>query len=199
MISVVQSACLHDIKGIRAVKLSIEFVVVPSPVDTIFDFRAAYRLENLSLKYEQLVLLPFSQHPRLTAVEQDWADQGLVNGEFVRRERWLDCRCFHSPKKHLFAVWILRCFSKLKSFFGVTWYTNSLKTSKCLSPIATLCPRHESSYHSGPQSYILSFDHLFLTLLWLLLFPMLNKHPERLTDSYQRYLYHRHTRVFVLI
>jgi hypothetical protein len=32
------------------------------------------------LKYEQLVLLPFGQHPRLTAIDQDWADQGLVNG-----------------------------------------------------------------------------------------------------------------------
>jgi hypothetical protein len=53
-------------------------------LDTIFDFRAAYRSENLSLKYEQLVLLPFGQHPRLTAVEQDWADQVLVNGEFCR-------------------------------------------------------------------------------------------------------------------
>jgi hypothetical protein len=52
-------------------------------VDTIFDFRAAYRSENLPLKYEQLVLLPFGQHPHLTAVEQDWADQGLVNGEFT--------------------------------------------------------------------------------------------------------------------
>jgi hypothetical protein len=48
-------------------------VVVPSPVDTIYDLRAAYRSENLPLKYEQLVLLPFGQ---------DWADQGLVNGEF---------------------------------------------------------------------------------------------------------------------
>jgi hypothetical protein len=55
---------------------------VPPPVDTILDFRAAYRSENLSLKYEQLVLLPFGQYPRLTAVKQDWADQGLVNGEF---------------------------------------------------------------------------------------------------------------------
>jgi hypothetical protein len=80
--SVAQSACLRDIKGIRAVKLFIKFVVVPSPVDTIFDFRVTYRSENLPLKYEQLVLLPFGQHPRLTAVEQDWADQGLVNGEF---------------------------------------------------------------------------------------------------------------------
>jgi hypothetical protein len=51
-------------------------------LDTILDFRAAYRSDNLPLKYEQLVLLPFGQHPRLTAVEQDWADQGLVNGEF---------------------------------------------------------------------------------------------------------------------
>jgi hypothetical protein len=57
-------------------------VVVPSSVDTIFDFRAAYRLENLPLKYEQLVVFSFGQHLSLTAVEQDWADQGLVNGEF---------------------------------------------------------------------------------------------------------------------
>jgi hypothetical protein len=56
-------------------------VVVPSPVDTIFDFRAAYRSENLPHKYEQLALLFFGQHPRLTAVEQDWANQGLVNNE----------------------------------------------------------------------------------------------------------------------
>jgi hypothetical protein len=41
-----------------------------------------YRSENLSFKYEQLVLLPFGQHTRLTAVEQDWTDQGLVNGVF---------------------------------------------------------------------------------------------------------------------
>jgi hypothetical protein len=61
------------------VKLFIEYVVVPSPVDIIFDFRAAYRSENLPLKYEQLVLLSFGQHPRLTAVEKDWVDQGLVN------------------------------------------------------------------------------------------------------------------------
>jgi hypothetical protein len=57
-------------------------VVVPSTVDTIFNVRAAYRSKNLPLKYEQLVILLFGQHPRLTAVEQDWADQGLVNGEF---------------------------------------------------------------------------------------------------------------------
>jgi hypothetical protein len=69
--------------GIRAVKLCIEFVVLDF-LDFLgfLDFRAAYRSENLPLKYEQLVLLPFGQHPRLTAVEQDWADQGLVNGEF---------------------------------------------------------------------------------------------------------------------
>jgi hypothetical protein len=78
--SVAQFACLRDIKSTRVVKLLIEFVVVPSPVDTIFDFQAAYRSENLPLKYEQLVLFPFGQHLRLTAVEQDWADQGLVYG-----------------------------------------------------------------------------------------------------------------------
>jgi hypothetical protein len=53
-------------------------VVVLSPVDTILDFRAAYRSENLPLKYEQWILLPFGQqqHPSFTA------DQDLVNGEF---------------------------------------------------------------------------------------------------------------------
>jgi hypothetical protein len=54
--------------------------------------------------------------------------------------------------------------------------------------LSRFAPRHESSYHSGSQSYIVSFVHLFLTLLFVLLFPMLSKHPERLTDSYQRYL-----------
>jgi hypothetical protein len=49
---------------------------------TIFNFWAAYRSENLPLKYEQLVLLSFGQHPRLKAVEQNWVDQGLMNGEF---------------------------------------------------------------------------------------------------------------------
>jgi hypothetical protein len=65
----------------------------------------------------------------------------MVN--FVWRERWLDCKCLHSPKKHLFAVWILRCISRLTSFVGVfraPTYTNSLTTSKYLSPITTLCP-----------------------------------------------------------
>jgi hypothetical protein len=57
-------------------------VIPPPPVHTIFDFSAAYRSENLPLKYEQVVLLPFGQHSRFTAVEQEWADQGLVNGEF---------------------------------------------------------------------------------------------------------------------
>jgi hypothetical protein len=124
----------------------------------------------------------------------------MVN--FVWRERWLDCRCLRSPKKHLFVVWILRCISRLTSFVGVIKdhkYTHFLKISKCFSPIATFAPRHESSYHSPPESYILSFVHLFLILLWLLLLPMLSEHPERLTDSYQRYLYHRHMRVVVFL
>jgi hypothetical protein len=67
--SVAQSACLREVKDIQAVKFFIEFVVVPPPVYTIFDFQAAYCSENLPLKYEQLILLPFGQHPRLTAVE----------------------------------------------------------------------------------------------------------------------------------
>jgi hypothetical protein len=56
--------------------------------------------------------------------------------------------------------------------------------------------RQKSSYHSRLQSYILSFVQLFLTLLWLLVL-MLSKHPEQLTDSYRRYLNHRHIRVVV--
>jgi hypothetical protein len=39
--SVAQLACLRDIQGIQAVKLFIEFVVAPPPVDTIFDLQAA--------------------------------------------------------------------------------------------------------------------------------------------------------------
>jgi hypothetical protein len=80
--SVAQSACIRDIKGIRAVKFFIEFIVVPPPVDTILDFRTTYRSEHFPLKYEQLVLLPFGQHqhPRFT----DCSDQGLVNGEFCQ-------------------------------------------------------------------------------------------------------------------
>jgi hypothetical protein len=65
----------------------------------------------------QLVLLPSSQHPGFTAIQQDWADQCLV---YVGRERCLDCSCLHSPKKHLFAVWICHCISKLTSMFSVT-------------------------------------------------------------------------------
>jgi hypothetical protein len=48
---------------------------------------------------------------------------------------------------------------------------------------------------------IFKFKFILLTLLWLLLFPMLNlsKHPERLIDSYRRYLCHRHLRVVVFL
>jgi hypothetical protein len=61
----------------------------------------------------------------------------------VWRARWDDRRCFRRPPKHLFAVWILFCISKPTSFFGVTRapkYTNSLTTSKFLSPKTTVCP-----------------------------------------------------------
>jgi hypothetical protein len=57
-------------------------VVVPPLLKIIFDFQTAYFSENLSFKNEQKVLLLFGQHPSFTAVEQDWADRGLVNGEF---------------------------------------------------------------------------------------------------------------------
>jgi hypothetical protein len=119
---------------------------------------------------------------------------------FVWRERWFNCRCLRSPKKQLIADWILCCISRLTSFVGVIRdlrYTNSLTTSKCWSPIANC--HLPIANNSGPQSYTLSFVHLFLTLIWLLLFSMLSKHPERLTDSYRRYLYHRHIRVVLIL
>jgi hypothetical protein len=115
----------------------------------------------------------------------------MVN--LVWRERWLDCRCLRSPKKHLFAVWILGCISRLTSFVGVIRdprYTNSLTTSKCLSPIATLCPTSRIVVSFWAAIIYFVFCSFILTLFWLLLLPMLSKHFERLTDSYRRYLYH---------
>jgi hypothetical protein len=79
-----------------------------------------YRVRGFTFSCRhQLVFLPFGQHPRLTAVEQDCADQGLVNGEFCLtwKVSWL--QMFTHLKKHLFAVWILRCISWLTLFVGV--------------------------------------------------------------------------------
>jgi hypothetical protein len=54
-------------------------------------------------------------------------------------------------------------------------YTNSITTSKCLSPIATLCLT---------SRIVLSFQAAIIyTLIWLLFLPMLSKHPKRLIDS----------------
>jgi hypothetical protein len=115
----------------------------------------------------------------------------MVN--FVWRERWLNRRCVRSPKKHLFVVWILRCISRLTSLVGVIRdprYTNSLTILRCSNrPI---------SYRAAITYFVFCL-FLFLTLLWLLHSPMLSKHPERLTDSYLRYLYHRHMRVVVFL
>jgi hypothetical protein len=80
----------------------------------------------------------------------------------------------------------------------IRWcYRYSLTTSKCLSPITTLCPTSRNVLSFRAAILYSVFFHLFLTLLWLLLLPMLSKHPEWLTDSYRRYLYHRHMRVVV--
>jgi hypothetical protein len=124
--SVAQSACLRDIKGIRADKTIIESVVVTPPLDTIFNFRATYHSKSLPLKYGQLVFLLFGQHPRLPTEEQDWADQGIVNDKFWPERRLERC-----------------CFSRLTSFVGGirdSRYKNSLTTTNCFSPIATLYP-----------------------------------------------------------
>jgi hypothetical protein len=114
-------------------------------------------------------------------------DQGLVNGSFVWRERWPNQKCLRSPKKHLFAVWILRCISRLTSFVGVIKdprYTNSLMTSNCLSPIATLCPTSRIVLSFRAAIIYFHICSFFLTLIWLLLFAMPSEHPKGLTDSY---------------
>jgi hypothetical protein len=104
----------------------------------------------------------------------------------VRRSTYLQSRCY--LQTHV-----------------IRWSSGILGT-QILSRLQSVChqlprfaQRHESSYHSGPQSHILSFVYLFLTITWLLLFLMLRYHPERLIDSYRRYLYHRHMRVVVFL
>jgi hypothetical protein len=123
----------------------------------------------------------------------------MVN--FIWCERWLDCRCLRSPKKHLF-VWIFPCISRLTSFVGVMRdpkYTNSLTTSKCLSPIATLCltSRIVLSFRAAIIYFV--FCSFIFNPTLAASPPMLSKHSERLTNSYRRYLYHRHMRVVVFL
>jgi hypothetical protein len=129
-------------------------------VFTIFDFGAAHRSENLPLKYEQLVLLFFGQHPRPTAVEQ-----GLGGSRSYDWWIWSGVRGGSTADVcavHLFAVSILRWISRLTSFVGVIRdprYTNSLTTSKCLLPIAKLRPT--SRIVLSFQAAIIYFVHLF--------------------------------------
>jgi hypothetical protein len=99
--------------------------------------------------------------------------QKIKNNFFVGSERCPDCKCLRSPKKHLFAVWILFCIFRLTSLFGVTRdpkYTNSLTTSKVLSPKATLCPT---------SRIVLSFPAaiIYLVLLSLNFNPVLFASP----------------------
>jgi hypothetical protein len=106
--------------------------------------------------------------------------------DFIWRERWFDRRCFRSPNKDLFAVWVLRCISRLMSSLvssDILGTQNLLRLQSVCRRLPRFASRHESFYHSRPQSYMLSFVHLFLALLRLLLFPMLSNHLERLTDD----------------
>jgi hypothetical protein len=107
---------------------------------------------------KELVLLPFGQHPCLTAIQQVRADQGLVDDEFVGRERFPDCNCLRSPKKHLFAVSILqthvvvRChqgsqthkfFDDFKSFVSKCHYLPNVANRSlvpCRKTLITLIP-----------------------------------------------------------
>jgi hypothetical protein len=65
-------------------------------------------------------------------------------------------RCFCRLQKHIFAVKILRCISKPTLFFAVIWapkFTNSLTTSKFLSPKATVCPALRNVLFPAPIMY----------------------------------------------
>jgi hypothetical protein len=112
-----------------------------------------------------------------------WFWSGVKGGStadvcVVRRSTYLQSR--------FFVVFPDSCHSLVSS--GILSTKILWRLQKVCRQLPRFTPRHESSYHSGPQSYIVCFVHLFLTLLWLLLFPMLSKHLERLPDSYRRYL-----------
>jgi hypothetical protein len=66
---------------------------------------STYCLEQLLLEVEELVLLSLKTAPCLFALQQDWADQGLVD-EFFERERSPDCNCW-DPK-------VLKFFNNFK-------------------------------------------------------------------------------------
>jgi hypothetical protein len=88
----------------------------------------------------------------------------------------------------------------LTSFVGVirdSKYTNSLTTSKCLSPIATLCPT--SRIVISFRAAIIYFVFCSFIFNPTLAASSSNAKYERLTDSYRRYLYHRHMRVVVFL
>jgi hypothetical protein len=139
-------------------------VVVPPLVNTIFNFWAAYLSENLPLKYEQLVLLPFGQQSTATPMTH--------------------CRRAGLGRSRSCYWWILSGgkVARLQKFFDDF---KVFVANRHALPLVTNRPIIPG------QSYILPFVHLFLILLWLLLLPMLSKLSDRLTDSYRRYLYHR--------
>jgi hypothetical protein len=105
---------------------------------------------------------------------------------FVKRERCPYCNCLRSPKKFLFPVWILRCISRLTSLFGVTKdpkYTNSLTTSKVLSPKPTLSAyvANRSSFPAAIMYFVLL--SLIFILLGSFLFPHFLDGCLALTDN----------------
>jgi hypothetical protein len=113
----------------------------------------AYRSENLPLKYEQLVLLPFGQHLRLTAVEQDWVDQGLVNGEFCLAWKMARLQTFEQSEE--------APICSLDS--SLYLQTNVIRWS----PIATLCPasRIVLSFQAAIVLYSFIFNPSFAAFL----------------------------------
>jgi hypothetical protein len=118
VISVAWPIRLHNIYDTRSIKLSLEFEVVS--VLTIFLFRATYCSEQLPLKHKKLVFLPFSQHPCLTAIQHDRADQSLANDYDVLLD-------VDSGFSSVTPVWDPK-------------FTNALTISQVLSSKATLWP-----------------------------------------------------------
>jgi hypothetical protein len=131
-------------------------------------------------------------------------DQGLVNGEFCLALKVARLQMFaHSEKAPI-------CSLNSSLYFqthDICWchqairdprYTNSLTTSKCLSPITTLCPtsRIVLSFRAA-IIYFVFCSFIFNPTLAASL-PII-KHSERLTDSYRRFRFHRHMRVVVFL
>jgi hypothetical protein len=114
------------------------------------------RNQNLPLKYNQLVLLPFFQHSRFTFVEQDWADQGLVNGEFCLAWKVARLQMFAQSEEAPICFVAFPDSRHSLASSGILDTQILWRFQSVCRQLPRFAPRHESSYHFRPQSYILS-------------------------------------------